>query len=61
MKYNREKEMKKDFDVRGFLYKDVLEECSNYKAGLPPNGRHRKKVLNYFVGGVYGSPKKKKV
>lgn len=32
MKYNREKEMKKDFDVRGFLYKDVLEECSNYKA-----------------------------
>jgi hypothetical protein len=29
--------------------------------GLPPFGRHRKKVLNYFVGGVYGSHQKKEV
>jgi len=29
--------------------------------GLPPIGRHRKKVLNYFLGGVYGSEKAKKV
>ena len=28
---------------------------------LPPNGRHVKKVLNYFVGGVYGSKKEQKV
>jgi hypothetical protein len=31
MKNNREKEMKKDFDVRGFLYEEVINECDKYK------------------------------
>ncbi len=49
---------KKDISVT------FIKEHKQFKEqffGLPPNSRHRKKVLNYFVGGVYGSPKKKKV
>ena len=34
---------------------------SQLTTGLPPIGRHRKKVLNYFIGGVYGSKKQKEI